>query len=197
MLNFKAIVGVDEVGKGALFGPVFAGAVILESDAETTLLEAGLKDSKALTSKRRASLSPLIQEKAKDWGLGQASAQEIDSIGIRKATELAMLRALQKLQNPIDIVLVDGVLPIRIWNGEQKTLVHGESKSAAIAAASVLAKEARDSLIKRLSNQYPEYGLTTNVGYGTKLHREVLIAFGPTPLHRQSFLSKIFARKNL
>lgn len=197
MLNFKKIVGVDEVGKGALFGPVFAGAVILESDAETTLLEAGLKDSKALTSKKRASLSPLIQEKAKDWGLGQASAQEIDSIGIRKATELAMLRALQKLQNPIDIVLVDGVLPIRIWNGEQKTLVHGESKSAAIAAASVLAKEARDSLIKRLSNQYPEYGLTTNVGYGTKLHREVLIAFGPTPLHRQSFLSKIFARKNL
>ncbi|MDP6833691.1 MAG: ribonuclease HII [Prochlorococcaceae cyanobacterium ETNP1_MAG_9] len=193
MLNFKKIVGVDEVGKGALFGPVFAGAVILESDAETTLLEAGLKDSKALTSKKRASLSPLIQEKAKDWGLGQASAQEIDSIGIRKATELAMLRALQKLQNPIDIVLVDGVLPIRIWNGEQKTLVHGESKSAAIAAASVLAKEARDSLIKRLSNQYPEYGLTTNVGYGTKLHREVLIAFGPTPLHRQSFLSKIFA----
>lgn len=192
MLNFKKIVGVDEVGKGALFGPVFAGAVILESDAETTLLEAGLKDSKALTSKKRASLSPLIQEKAKDWGLGQASAQEIDSIGIRKATELAMLRALQKLQNPIDIVLVDGVLPIRIWNGEQKTLVHGESKSAAIAAASVLAKEARDSLIKRLSNQYPEYGLTTNVGYGTKLHREVLIAFGPTPLHRQSFLSKIF-----
>ena len=197
MLNFKKIVGVDEVGKGALFGPVFAGAVILESDAETTLLEAGLKDSKALTSKKRASLSPLIQEKAKDWGLGQASAQEIDSIGIRKATELAMLRALQKLQNPIDIVLVDGVLPIRIWNGEQKTLVHGESKSAAIAAASVLAKEARDSLIKRLSNQYPEYGLTSNVGYGTKLHREVLIAFGPTPLHRQSFLSKIFARKNL
>ena len=197
MLNFKKIVGVDEVGKGALFGPVFAGAVILESDAETTLLEAGLKDSKALTSKKRASLSPLIQEKAKDWGLGQASAQEIDSIGIRKATELAMLRALQKLQNPIDIVLVDGVLPIRIWNGEQKTLVHGESKSAAIAAASVLAKETRDSLIKRLSNQYPEYGLTTNVGYGTKLHREVLIAFGPTPLHRQSFLSKIFARKNL
>ena len=197
MLNFKKIVGVDEVGKGALFGPVFAGAVILESDAETTLLEEGLKDSKALTSKKRASLSPLIQEKAKDWGLGQASAQEIDSIGIRKATELAMLRALQKLQNPIDIVLVDGVLPIRIWNGEQKTLVHGESKSAAIAAASVLAKEARDSLIKRLSNQYPEYGLTTNVGYGTKLHREVLIAFGPTPLHRQSFLSKIFARKNL
>ena len=192
MLNFKKIVGVDEVGKGALFGPVFAGAVILESDAETTLLEAGLKDSKALTSKKRASLSPLIQEKAKDWGLGQASAQEIDSIGIRKATELAMLRALQKLQNPIDIVLVDGVLPIRIWNGEQKTLVHGESKSAAIAAASVLAKEARDSLIKRLSNQYPEYGLTSNVGYGTKLHREILIAFGPTPLHRQSFLSKIF-----
>ena len=193
MLKFNEIVGIDEVGKGALFGPVFAGAVILKSDAETTLLNAGLKDSKALTSKKRANLVPLIQEKAKDWGLGQASSQEIDSIGIRKATELAMLRALQRLKNPIDMVLVDGVLPIRLWNGAQKTLVHGESKSAAIAAASVLAKEARDSLIKRLSNQYPEYGLKTNVGYGTKLHREVLISLGPTPLHRQSFLSKIFA----
>tara|TARA_B100000029_G_C17357025_1_gene881107 strand:+ start:382 stop:966 length:585 start_codon:yes stop_codon:yes gene_type:complete len=193
ILNSKEIAGIDEVGKGSLFGPVFAGAVILENDAETTLLSAGLKDSKTLTAKKRATLVPLIQEKAKDWGLGQASAQEIDCIGIRKATELAMLRAIQKLQNPIHMVLVDGVLPIRIWKGKQKTVVHGESKSAAIAAASVLAKEARDSLIKRLSSQYPQYGLQTNVGYGTKLHREVLLAIGATRLHRQSFLSKIFA----
>ncbi len=193
MLNREVIVGIDEVGKGSLFGPVFAGAVILGINAEAELTNEGLKDSKLLTAKRRARLVPLIQEKAQDWGLGQASSREIDSMGIRKATELAMLRALQRIENPIDTVLVDGILPIRLWKGKQKTLVHGESKSIAIAAASVLAKETRDALIKRLSNDYPEYGLKTNVGYGTKLHREVLLDLGPTPLHRQSFLTKIFS----
>ena len=193
MLKRQVIVGIDEVGKGSLFGPVFAGAVILGINAEAELTNEGLKDSKLLTAKRRARLVPLIQEKAQDWGLGQASSREIDSMGIRKATELAMLRALQRIENPIDIVLVDGILPIRLWKGKQKTLVHGESKSIAIAAASVLAKETRDALIKRLSNDYPEYGLKTNVGYGTKLHREVLLDLGPTPLHRQSFLTKIFS----
>lgn len=193
MLKRQVIVGIDEVGKGSLFGPVFAGAVILGINAETELTNEGLKDSKLLTAKRRARLVPLIQEKAQDWALGQASSREIDSMGIRKATELAMLRALQRIENPIDTVLVDGILPIRLWKGKQKTLVHGESKSIAIAAASVLAKETRDALIKRLSNDYPEYGLKTNVGYGTKLHREVLLDLGPTPLHRQSFLTKIFS----
>lgn len=193
MLKRQVIVGIDEVGKGSLFGPVFAGAVILGINAEAELTNEGLKDSKLLTAKRRARLVPLIQEKAQDWGLGQASSREIDSMGIRKATELAMLRALQRIENPIDTVLVDGILPIRLWKGKQKTLVRGESKSIAIAAASVLAKETRDALIKRLSNDYPEYGLKTNVGYGTKLHREVLLDLGPTPLHRQSFLTKIFS----
>ncbi len=193
MLKRQVIVGIDEVGKGSLFGPVFAGAVILGINAEAELTNEGLKDSKLLTAKRRARLVPLIQEKAQDWALGQASSREIDSMGIRKATELAMLRALQRIENPIDTVLVDGILPIRLWKGKQKTLVHGESKSIAIAAASVLAKETRDALIKRLSNDYPEYGLKTNVGYGTKLHREVLLDLGPTPLHRQSFLTKIFS----
>ena len=193
MLNREVIVGIDEVGKGSLFGPVFAGAVILGINAEAELTNEGLKDSKLLTAKRRARLVPLIQEKAQDWALGQASSREIDSMGIRKATELAMLRALQRIESPIDTVLVDGILPIRLWKGKQKTLVHGESKSIAIAAASVLAKETRDALIKRLSNDYPEYGLKTNVGYGTKLHREVLLDLGPTPLHRQSFLTKIFS----
>ena len=193
MIKRQVIVGIDEVGKGSLFGPVFAGAVILGINAEAELTNEGLKDSKLLTAKRRARLVPLIQEKAQDWALGQASSREIDSMGIRKATELAMFRALQRIENPIDTVLVDGILPIRLWKGKQKTLVHGESKSIAIAAASVLAKETRDALIKRLSNDYPEYGLKTNVGYGNKLHREVLLDLGPTPLHRQSFLTKIFS----
>ncbi|WP_414153507.1 ribonuclease HII [Prochlorococcus sp. MIT 1307] len=192
VLNESQIVGVDEVGRGALFGPVFAGAVGLNNElARQTLLNAGLKDSKALTAKKRAMLVPLIKQNAKHWALGQSSAKEIDSIGIRKATELAMLRALQKLNHPISLLLVDGVLPLRLWYGPQKTLVHGDSKSAEIAAASVLAKEGRDEVIKRLATRYPAYGLKTNVGYGTQLHRKVLLTLGPTSLHRKSFLTKL------
>ena len=193
ILNESYIAGVDEVGKGSLFGPVFAGVVVLENDSQLSLINAGLKDSKVLTAKKRGQLVPLIQQKSTDWALGQSSAREIDLIGIRKATELAMLRALQKLKHPIQMLLVDGVLPIRVWDGPQKTLVHGESKSPEIAAASVLAKETRDGLMKRLAEHYPEYGLQTNMGYGTKLHREILVQLGPTPLHRQSFLSKLIA----
>ena len=191
VLEKQFIAGVDEVGKGSLFGPVFASAVVLENNAEINLLNAGLKDSKMLSAKKRAILLPLIYEQSTDWGIGQASAREIDSIGIRQATEKAMFRSLQKLKQPIHLVLVDGVLPIRLWKGDQKTLIKGESKSPAIAAASIIAKEARDNLIKRLSVHYSEYGLITNVGYGTKLHRKALISLGATDLHRQTFLSKI------
>ena len=191
VLKKNRIAGIDEVGKGSLFGPVLAGAVVLDNDSQLKLLSAGLKDSKFLTAKKRSILVPLIQQLSTDWALGQASSREIDSIGIRKATEMAMLRALQKLKQPIDLVLVDGILPLRLWKGPQETLVHGESKSPEIAAASVLAKETRDGLIKRFSKRFPQYGLETNVGYGTKLHRKVLLELGATPLHRQSFLSKI------
>ena len=183
--------GVDEVGKGSLFGPVFAGAVLLDQNAEIALLNAGLTDSKILTSKRRALLVPLIKQEAQAWALGQASQKEIDLIGIRSATEKAMIRALEKLTKPLQMVLVDGVLPIRLWKGHQKTLVHGEKKCPAIAAASVLAKEARDALIKRLAENYPGYGLDTNVGYGSTFHRKALLEIGPASLHRKSFLSKI------
>ena len=117
------IAGVDEVGRGCLFGPVFAGAVILNSEAEISLLKEGLKDSKALSANRRAALVPVIQETASAWSIGQASSREIDSLGIREATERAMIRALQKLTTPFSMVLVDGLLPIRQWEGHQKTLV--------------------------------------------------------------------------
>mgnify|MGYP003956367287 CR=1 FL=1 len=191
ILKKNRIAGVDEVGKGSLFGPVLACAVVLDNQSQIKLLDAGLKDSKILTAKKRAMLVPLIQQLSKDWALGQASSREIDSIGIRKATEMAMLRALQRLKQPIDLVLVDGILPLRLWRGPQETLVHGESKAPEIAAASVLAKETRDALIKRFSKRFPQYGLETNVGYGTKFHRKILIELGATPLHRKSFLSKI------
>jgi ribonuclease HII len=189
------IAGVDEVGRGCWFGPVFAAAVILPPAAEPVLAAAGLTDSKALTARRRARLVPLIQVATPAWALGQASAREIDRHGIRTATEWAMLRALQRL--PLrglatpDLVLVDGVLPLRCWAGPQQTLVRGDSQSLAIAAASVLAKQARDALITRLAAAYPGYGLERHAGYGTALHRQALLTLGCTPLHRRSFLRRV------
>ena len=185
------IAGVDEVGKGCLFGPVFAGAVILSKANELKLLSKGLKDSKKLNSRQRNNLVPLIKKNSIAWSLGQASAREIDNIGIRMATEKAMLRALEKFLSPPDLILVDGILPIRLWRGKQQTQVRGESHFPSIAAASVLAKEARDGLIKRLANKYTFYGLEQNKGYGTEIHRTNLIKAGSTKLHRKSFLSKL------
>ena len=148
------IAGVDEVGKGCLFGPVFAGAVILSKENELKLLSQGLKDSKKLNFRQRHHLVPLIKENSIGWSIGQASAREIDSIGIRMATEKAMLRALEKFLTPPDLILVDGILPIRLWQGKQTTQVQGESHFPSIAAASVLAKEARDDLMKQLAFKY-------------------------------------------
>ncbi len=189
----ECIAGVDEVGRGCLFGPVFAGAVVLTDDAAVELLAEGLTDSKALTARRRAHLVPLIESAASAWALGQASAREIDAVGIRIATERAMLRALQRLAQPLELVLVDGVLPLRLWMGPQRTVVRGDSSCAAIAAASVLAKQARDGLMKRLSGRFCGYGLERHAGYGTAFHRQALLKLGPTPLHRYSFLTKVLA----
>tara|TARA_B100001996_G_scaffold93423_1_gene69750 strand:+ start:243 stop:830 length:588 start_codon:yes stop_codon:yes gene_type:complete len=185
------IAGVDEVGKGSLFGPVFAGAVILSKSNELTLLSKGLKDSKKLNARQRNNLVPLIKENSIAWSLGQASAREIDNIGIRNATEKAMIRALDKFSSTPDLILVDGILPIRLWEGQQQTQVRGESHFPSIAAASVLAKEARDELIKRLANKYSCYGLEKNKGYGTEIHRKNLIKIGSCRLHRKSFLSNL------
>ena len=187
----SAIAGVDEVGRGCLFGPVFAAAVVLDADASEELQAAGLTDSKKLTPRRRAALVPRIEERSLAWALGQASAREIDGVGIRGATELAMLRALHRLPARPELVLVDGNLPLRLWTGPQRTVVRGDSRSAAIAAASVIAKEARDALIRRLAARWPGYGLEKHVGYGTAQHREALLASGPTALHRRSFLTRL------
>jgi ribonuclease HII len=186
---------VDEVGRGCWFGPVFAGAVILSPAAEGPLAAAGLTDSKSLSARRRAQLVPQIQAAAQAWALGQASAREIDRHGIRTATERAMLRALQRLElqgaPALDLLLVDGVLPLRGWSGPQHTVVRGDSLCLAIAAASVLAKQARDALITRLAVAHPGFGLERHAGYGTAVHRQALLMLGPTPLHRRSFLSRV------
>ena len=185
------IAGVDEVGKGCLFGPVYAAAVILSKENETKLLSQGLKDSKKLSHRQRNILVPLIKTNSIAWTIGQASAREIDVVGIRNATEKAMIRALEKFSSPPDLILVDGILPIRVWPGKQKTQVRGESNFASIAAASVLAKEARDELIKRLARKYNCYGLEKNKGYGTEIHRTNLMKAGATKLHRKSFISRL------
>jgi ribonuclease HII len=189
----EGLAGVDEVGRGCLFGPVFAAVVILPPEAEAPLLAAGLTDSKALSSRQRAELVPLIRQRAAAWAIGQASAAEIDRVGIRGATERAMLRALQRLDRPVPLVLVDGILPLRLWSGPQRTLKGGDRLSPAIAAASILAKEERDALIRRLAPHFPGYGLERHVGYGTALHRQALRTLGPSALHRRSFLRRTLA----
>ncbi len=191
ILDLEKIAGLDEVGRGALFGPVFAAAIVLDKQSEIELIHAGIQDSKKLTPAKRASLVPNIKALSKNWAIGQASAREIDAIGIRLATEKAMIRAIHRLKPQPEMLLVDGCLPLSIWEGQQKTLIRGEEKSIAIASASVLAKVTRDNLIKRLANQYPQYGLEKHVGYGTALHRKNLISSGPCKLHRRSFLSRI------
>lgn len=190
------LAGVDEVGRGCLFGPVFAAAVVLSPRVEEPLLAAGLTDSKALSPRQRARLVPLIQRLADAWAIGQASAAEIDRLDIRRATELAMLRALQRLDQPLSLVLVDGILPLRTWPGPQRTVKGGDRLCAAIAAASVLAKEERDGLMRRLAPRFPGYGLERHVGYATALHRQALQTLGPTPLHRQTFLRRILHPPN-
>ena len=191
MYSDEKTAGVDEVGRGCLFGPVFAGAVILNTSNELKLLNQGLKDSKKLNPRQRNHLVPLIKENSIAWALGQASAREIDTHGIRIATEKAMLRALEKFSSPPDLILVDGKLPLRLWPGKQQTQVRGESHFPSIAAASVLAKEARDELIKRLACKFSIYGLEKNKGYGTEIHRKSLITAGTSKLHRKSFLSRL------
>ncbi len=187
----RGVAGVDEVGRGCLFGPVFAGAVVLEADNAGRLQQAGLTDSKRLSARRRENLVPLIEREADAWGLGQASAREIDLLGIRPATELAMLRALQRLPHRPELVLVDGNLPLRPWLGEQRSIVAGDQHSPAIAAASVIAKQSRDALAQRLSRRFPGYGLERHAGYGTAQHRQALLDLGPSALHRRSFLRRL------
>jgi ribonuclease HII len=182
---------VDEVGRGCLFGPVFAAAVVLPHTALGPLGRAGLTDSKRLSARQRAELVPVIEDLALAWALGQARAAEVDRFGIRSATEQAMRRALARLGVLPQLVIVDGVLPLRGWPGEQRTLVAGDLHCLAIAAASVLAKQARDGLMERLAVRYPGYGLERHAGYGTPLHREALARLGPTPLHRLSFRGTI------
>ena len=188
--GFQIVCGVDEAGRGPLAGPVCAAAVILPPHLQIP----GLNDSKKLTDKRRRELMPVIKEQALAYGIAFATHEEIDQINILQATYLAMERALAQLNIKPDIALIDGNrakdfgLPV-------KTVVHGDSLSASIAAASVLAKVTRDDLMLAMAEEYPQYGFEIHKGYGTKAHYAALTAHGPSPIHRMTFLKKFYGEK--
>lgn len=180
--NYKLIAGIDEVGRGPLAGPVVAAAVILPRDFELI----GLNDSKQLNEDKRNKFYEIICEQALDIGIGISGNDEIDEINIFEATKLAMKRAVLDLNQAPSYLLIDAVqlndLPI-----EQQSIIKGDSKSISIAAASIVAKVTRDSMMKKLHEQYPMYHFNSNMGYGTKEHLEALKQFGPSPVHRKSF----------
>ena len=184
------ICGVDEAGRGPLAGPVYAAAVILPDHLEIP----GLDDSKKLTDKRRRELLPIIKEQAIAYGIGVATEQEIDEINILQATFLAMERAIAQLEGKANFALIDGNrekdfgLPVM-------TVVKGDSRSANIAAASILAKVSRDDYMEEMAKQYPQYGFEIHKGYGTKAHYDALRTYGHCPLHRVTFLKKFYGDK--
>jgi len=175
------IAGLDEAGRGALFGPVVAAATILDPKRVIR----GLDDSKKLSPERRAELAPLIRERAVAWAVAQVEPGRIDAWNILQASRQAMVLAVAQLTVPPDYLLLDAVtldLPL-----EQKSLIHGDARSVSIAAASILAKVSRDALIEQWHASYPQYNLRSNKGYGTPDHLEALRVHGPTPFHRYSF----------
>jgi ribonuclease HII len=185
--NYGWVAGVDEVGRGALFGPVVAAAVILPSEALPELIAAKITDSKKLSSSRRSKLAQQISPLALDWKIGYASVREIDELNILQATLLAMKRAVIKLKVSPELCLVDGNQLIKDLNIKQQTLIKGDQRSLNIAAASIMAKVWRDDLLLRLATKYPQYDLERNKGYGSQKHLLALKKHGPSPLHRLSF----------
>ena len=186
-LGYTNICGVDEAGRGPLAGPVCAAAVILPTDIEIP----GLNDSKKLSDKRRRELYPLIMEQAIAYGIGFADHKEIDEINILQATFLAMERALFQLSVKPELALIDGNRT-KEFGIPVKTVVHGDSLSASIAAASILAKVTRDDLMLKMAEEYPQYGFEIHKGYGTKAHYQALAEHGPSPVHRMTFLKKLY-----
>ncbi len=188
--GYQLICGVDEAGRGPLAGPVCAAAVVLPKDLEIP----GLDDSKKLSDKRRRELMPIIKEQAIAYGIGMVNHGVIDEINILQATFLAMERAMEQLSVRPELALIDG-------NREKNfgipvmTVVKGDSRSANIAAASVLAKVTRDDYMLEMAEKYPGYGFEIHKGYGTKAHYQALRDLGPCPIHRMTFLRKFYGDK--
>ncbi|MGI4828329.1 MAG: ribonuclease HII [Janthinobacterium lividum] len=182
--GYRVIAGVDEVGRGALFGPVVAAAVILPTKMGV-LARMGLKDSKQLNREERERLDRKVRRMALAVGVAEVDAETIDRINIYHATRLAMLRAVESLGLTPDHVILDAMLIDHPC--PQTKLFYGDALCLSVAAASVVAKVHRDALMRTLDPVYPEYGLAQHKGYGTPVHRQALLAHGPTPLHRHSF----------
>ena len=181
--GYTAVCGCDEAGRGPLCGPVVAAAVILPKD----LIIEGLNDSKKLTEKKRELLYDVIVEKALAFGIAEASPEEIDEINILNASMLAMRRAVEKLSVKADFCLIDGNCS-RGFEIPTETVVKGDAKSYSIAAASILAKVTRDRICLEQDKEYPEYNIAKHKGYPTKEHMDAVKQFGPSPIHRKSFL---------
>ncbi len=188
--QYPVFCGVDEAGRGPLAGDVYAAAVILPEGLEIP----GLNDSKKLSEKRREELAPIIKEQALAWCIASASVAEIEELNILQAALLAMQRAVAGLNPQPQFVITDGnqapVLPMPV-----QTVIGGDAASASIAAASVLAKTARDAALRELDAQYPQYGFSAHKGYGTKAHYAAIDEYGVCPAHRPSFLKKYYERK--
>ena len=190
-LAYQYIAGLDEAGRGALAGPVCVGAVILPDDNPHLLRTlSGVRDSKQLTPRKRDQLAPRIKEIARAWGIGFASADEIDALGIVPATRLAASRALEAMSFFPDFLLTDFRLELPELDLSQTALVKGDQRSLSIASASILAKTARDELMVELDPQYPQYGFARHKGYGTLAHRRMIAKFGFSPVHRKTFQIK-------
>jgi ribonuclease HII len=178
----RLVAGVDEVGRGALCGPVVACAVVLDDGFDTT----GVDDSKRLTALQREKLAARVRGACTGWGLGVAEPEEIDRVNVLRATLLAMRRAIDALPCRPDVVLVDA-LTLPGLDIPQRSIVKGDALSVTIAAAAVVAKVERDSRMRALDERYPGFGLARNMGYGSGRHREALRRLGPTEIHRRSF----------
>lgn len=180
-LGYLRVAGVDEAGRGPLFGPVYAAAVILVPGGAPR----GLRDSKVLTAERRETLAALVKERAMAWAVASADAAEIDRINIYQASRLAMRRAVEALSPSADYLLIDAVsLDLAL---PQKAIIHGDALSPSIAAASILAKVARDAVMAGYDRLYPGYGFAHHKGYPTPEHLQALERLGPTPEHRRSY----------
>lgn len=185
--GYKSVCGVDEAGRGPLAGPVCAAAVILP---EGVIID-GVNDSKKLSEKKRESLFDVIREQALSYSIAYATVDEIEEINILNATMLAMRRAIDDLEIKADYAMIDGnkIPPIDI---DAECIVKGDAKSMSIACASILAKVSRDRLLYKYAEEYPMYGFDKHKGYGTKVHREAILKYGPCPYHRKSFLKKLY-----
>lgn len=182
----KLIAGVDEAGRGPLAGPVYAAAVILREDAVID----GINDSKKLSEKKREELYDIIIENALAYSVFSVDEKTIDEVNILNATHMAMNGAVDNLFPKPDFVLIDGN-SIKNMSLPHETVVKGDSKSISIAAASILAKVSRDRYITEIAEKYPEYGFEKHKGYGTKMHNEAILKYGPSPIHRKTFLKKL------